>query len=226
MVPTDDGSGQYSKRRILIVDDHPIVRDGLSQLLNKQIDLEACGEAENASSALNAVASLGPDLVIVDISLEGKSGLELIADLVARYPELPILVLSMHDETVYAERALRAGAKGYIMKTEPPDLVIASVRRVLAGQVYVSEKLVPKLLTRMVGASSGSLASPVERLSNREFEIFLLIGNGMGTKQIADTLHLSTKTVDTHKEHIKEKLHLASSSELLQYAVHWSEKQT
>jgi DNA-binding NarL/FixJ family response regulator len=211
------------KRKVLIVDDHPIVRTGLAQLLNIQSDLSVCGEAGDALSALRSMDALKPDMVIVDISLEGKSGLHLIGDLLSRYPELPILVLSIHDELVYAERALRAGAKGYVMKNERPDLIVKAIRQVLKGQVFVSERALPRLLGKMVGTPSQPSASSVDGLSNRELEIFRLIASGFRTKEIAETLNLSKKTIDTYKEHIKEKLNLKSTSQILRYALQWTE---
>jgi DNA-binding NarL/FixJ family response regulator len=219
------GPPEDHKSTILIIDDHPIVREGLAQLLNKQRDLVVCGEAEDACTALRALDSLMPQMVIVDISLPDKSGLELIEEITLRYPKLPILALSMHNETVYAERAFRAGAKGYIMKSEPPDLLIKAVYKVLGGDIYLSQKVLPRFLHKIVGASYGkSSCSPVEFLSNREFEIFRLLGEGLGTKEIAERLCLSRKTIDTYKEHIKEKLDIKSATELLKYAIGWAKQ--
>ncbi|MBN2441075.1 MAG: response regulator transcription factor [Spirochaetales bacterium] len=209
------------KKRLLIVDDHPIVRQGITRLINYEEELMVCGEAGNAKEALEAVEKEKPDMVIVDISLKGRSGLELIKDLRMRHQELPVLVVSMHDESLYAERVLRAGAKGYIMKQEPPEKVLNAIRQVLSGKIFVSEKMREKMLQRYVLGSSQKNASTVERLSDRELEVFRLIGKGMGTRQIAKELDLSIKTVETYREHIKEKLNLENSSKLLQYAIDW-----
>jgi DNA-binding NarL/FixJ family response regulator len=209
------------KKRLLIVDDHPIVRQGITRLINYEDELMVCGEAGNAKEALEAVERENPDMVIVDISLKGRSGLELIKDLRMRYQDLPVLVVSMHDESLYAERVLRAGAKGYIMKQEPPEKVLNAIRQVLSGKIFVSEKMREKMLQRYVLGSSQKNASTVERLSDRELEVFRLIGKGMGTRQIAKELDLSIKTVETYREHIKEKLNLENSSKLLQYAIDW-----
>ncbi|MBN2536593.1 MAG: response regulator transcription factor [Spirochaetales bacterium] len=209
------------KKRLLIVDDHPIVRQGITRLINYEDELMVCGEAGNAKEALEAVEREKPDMVIVDISLKGRSGLELIKDLRMRYQDLPVLVVSMHDESLYAERVLRAGAKGYIMKQEPPEKVLNAIRQVLSGKIFVSEKMREKMLQRYVLGSSQKNVSTVERLSDRELEVFRLIGKGMGTRQIAKELDLSIKTVETYREHIKEKLNLENSSKLLQYAIDW-----
>ncbi|MBN1698059.1 MAG: response regulator transcription factor [Spirochaetales bacterium] len=209
------------KKRVLIVDDHPIVRQGITRLINYEEELMVCGEAGNAKEALETVERENPDLVIVDISLKGRSGLELIKDIRMRFQDLPVLVVSMHDESLYAERVLRAGAKGYIMKQEPPEKVLDAIRQVLGGKIFVSEKMREKMLQRYVLGSSQRNASTVERLSDRELEVFRLIGKGMGTRQIAKELDLSIKTVETYREHIKEKLNLENSSKLLQYAIDW-----
>ena len=209
------------KKRLLIVDDHPIVRQGITRLINYEEELMVCGEAGNAKEALEAVEKEKPDMVIVDISLKGRSGLELIKDIRMRFQDLPVLVVSMHDESLYAERVLRAGAKGYIMKQEPPEKVLNAIRQVLSGKIFVSEKMREKMLQRYVLGSSQKNASTVERLSDRELEVFRLIGKGMGTRQIAKELDLSIKTVETYREHIKEKLNLENSSKLLQYAIDW-----
>jgi DNA-binding NarL/FixJ family response regulator len=209
------------KKRLMIVDDHPIVRQGITRLINYEEELFVCGEAGNAKEALELVEKEKPDLVIVDISLKGRSGLELIKDLRMRYQELPVLVVSMHDESLYAERVLRAGAKGYIMKQEPPEKVLDAIRQVLSGKIFVSEKMREKMLQRYVLGSSQKNISAVDRLSDRELEVFRLIGKGMGTRLIAKELDLSIKTVETYREHIKEKLNLENSSKLLQYAIDW-----
>jgi DNA-binding NarL/FixJ family response regulator len=210
-----------NKTNILIVDDHPIVRQGLAELVNHEDDLVVCGQAEDAHQAMKAVKELTPDMVIVDISLKETSGMELIKDIKAQYPNLPTLALSMHDESLYAERALRAGARGYIMKAEATEKVILAIRKILSGQIYISEKMASKMMQKLVGGSTEISTSPVERLSDRELEVFQLIGKGFGTRQISERLYLSIKTIETYRAHIKEKLNLADAAELLQYAIQW-----
>ena len=209
------------KANILIVDDHPIVRQGLRELVNHENDLIVCGQAEDANQAMKAVKELKPDIVIVDISLKETSGMELIKDLNVQYPKLPVLALSMHDESLYAERVLRAGAKGYIMKAEATEKVIMAIRKILSGEIYISDKMASKMMRKLVGSSSEINASPVELLSDRELEVFQLIGKGFGTRQIAERLYLSIKTIETYRAHIKEKLNLADSATLLRYAIQW-----
>jgi DNA-binding NarL/FixJ family response regulator len=209
------------KHRILIVDDHPIVRQGLSQLIDQEQDLNVCGQAENAHDAMAAIKDLDPDLVVVDITLKETNGMELIKDIKVRHPNLPVLTLSMHDEAVYAERALRAGAKGYIMKQEATEKVVTAIRRVLTGDVYISDDMATKMVSKMVGRTSDRIASPVERLSDRELEVFRLIGEGFGTREMAEKLHLSVKTIETYRAHIKDKLGLQDANELLRSAIQW-----
>jgi DNA-binding NarL/FixJ family response regulator len=203
------------------VDDHPIVRQGLALFIEREPDLMVCGEAEDATSALQAIREAAPDFVILDISLNGPDGLELLKTLRVRYPNLPALVLSMHDESVYAERALRAGANGYIMKQEAADKVITAIRHILGGDVYLSDRLTKQMLQQFVNGSI-SPRDPLAKLSDRELEVFRLIGAGHGTRQIADELHVSTKTVESYQAHIKEKLALRNARELVQHAVEWS----
>jgi len=210
-----------NKTNILIVDDHPIVRQGLAELINHEDDLVVCGQAEDAHQAMKAVKELKPDMAIVDISLKETSGMELIKNIKAQFPNLPSLALSMHDESLYAERALRAGAKGYIMKAEATEKVILAIRKILSGEIYISEKMASKMMQKLVGGSIEISASPVERLSDRELEVFQLIGKGFGTRQISERLYLSIKTIETYRAHIKEKLNLADAAELLQYAIQW-----
>ncbi|MFQ5990413.1 MAG: response regulator [Candidatus Methylomirabilales bacterium] len=209
------------KQRILIVDDHPVVREGLATIINQQAELMVCGEAEDAQTALEAVSTLQPDLVIVDISLKGINGIELIKQLQRQYEKIPVLVMSMHDESLYVERVLRAGARGYIMKQEGTEKVVTAVQRVLAGEVYVSDAMGKKLLRTFQEGRPDPGAPSVERLSDRELEVFRLIGQGYSTRQIAETLHVSVKTVNTYRQHIKEKLKLKSGSDLLRHAIHW-----
>jgi len=206
---------------VLIVDDHPIVRQGLAQLLNGEPDFVVCGEAENARKAMAAIAQLQPDLAIVDITLQGTNGIELIKNIVAQWPELPILVLSMHDESLYAERALRAGAKGYVMKQEATEKLTGALRRILKGQIYVSEKQADKMMRKAIDGKAMQDTSPVSVLSDRELEVLQLIGQGHGTRQIAEDLNLSVKTIESHRAHIKEKLNLKTAPEMVRFAVQW-----
>ena len=209
------------KTRILIVDDHPIVRQGLAELVNHEEDFAVCGQAEDYHEALRALDQLNPDMAVVDISLKETSGLELIKDIHLQHPDLPVLALSMHDETLYAERALRAGAMGYIMKQEATENVIAAIRRVLAGEIYVSDRMASRMVRKLVTGQTVTSASPVDCLSDRELEVFRLIGKGHGTRQISERLCLSVKTIETYRAHIKDKLVLADAAELLQYAIKW-----
>jgi len=211
------------KKQILIVDDHPMMRQGLAQLIGLEPDLAVCGEAENAGGALGAIGALKPDLVLADISLPGKNGLELIKDFQTIQPGLPVLVISMHDESLYAERVLRAGGRGYIMKQEGGKKLMQAIRQVLDGKIYVSEKMSANILEIFSGRRAGAESSPLERLTDREFEIFQLIGQGQRTRDIAEKLHLSVKTVDAHRANIKSKLKLNSATELVRYAVRWAE---
>jgi DNA-binding NarL/FixJ family response regulator len=211
------------KNRIFIVDDHPIVRKGLTQLINQEPDLTVCGEAENAEIALEFLKKVKPDLTIVDISLRGIDGIELTKLIRARFENIPVLVVSMHDESLYAERALRAGARGYIMKQEAIEKMMEAIRKVLRGELYVSERVSANIVKRFVDGKAEGVSSPEELLSDREMEVFQLIGQGFGTRQIADQLHVSVKTVETYRANIKEKLNLKNATELMKHAVHWIE---
>jgi DNA-binding NarL/FixJ family response regulator len=213
------------RKRILLVDDHPMMRAGLAQLFNKQPDLEVCCEAGNPAEAFSELAKSKVDLVLTDITMPGRSGIEFIKDLLAAYPEVPILVISMHDEVIYAERALHAGARGYIMKEAGGENLLAAIRQVLSGHVYVSPKLSARILESLSGRKSRNSNSPIEKLSDREFEIFQLVGQGKSTREIAKQLHLSPKTVDVHRGHIKEKLELKDATSLVRHAVRWVETQ-
>ena len=212
-------------QRILIVDDHPMMRDGLVALITAQPDLAVCAQAADASEAQQAVEAHRPDLVIMDISLPGKSGLEAIKDLQALQPGLAILVLSMHDEALYAERVLRAGARGYVMKQEGGKRIMAGIRAVLENKVFVSEQTSARIMDAFTGRRVSDPGGTVANLSDREFEIFQLIGRGRSTKEIAGQLHLSVKTVEVHRVNIKAKLKLATSPELVHFAVRWVESQ-
>jgi DNA-binding NarL/FixJ family response regulator len=208
-----------AKRGIFIVDDHPIVRQGLMQLIDAEEDMAIVGQAEEAYHALKSIRQLRPALTILDISLKDTSGLELLKELRSQDPELLVLILSMHDESLYAERALRAGARGYVMKQEAPQVLLQAIRKVLHGEVYVSEKMSTLLLQRMVGNRKAAGTLPMDRLTDREMEIFRMIGAGMAVKEIAEKLFLSVKTIEAHREHIKEKLGLKTSAELLRFAI-------
>jgi DNA-binding NarL/FixJ family response regulator len=208
-----------AKSKVLLIDDHAIVRQGLAELINDQPDLVTCGEADSPPEALKVAAEANADVAIVDISLKSGDGIELCRQLHEQWPELALLVLSMHDEALYAERALRAGAMGYVMKQEPQETVMTAIRRVLKGETHLSEKMAAKLLRSFSGKRDKADAPPLERLSDRELQVFRLIGQGRSVKDIADELFLSPKTVETHKEHIKQKLNLDSSNDLLRYAI-------
>jgi DNA-binding NarL/FixJ family response regulator len=209
--------------KIFLVDDHAIVREGLTLLINRETDLLVCGDSEDANLALRQIEIARPDLVIVDISLNGPDGLELLKSIRARDPLLPVLILSMLDELLYAERALRAGANGYIMKQQATEQVLVAIRRILGGEIYVSEQMANKMLHRFVGGSPlADQRSPVADLTDRELEVFRLIGEGHGTRQIAEELHISVKTVESHQAHIKDKLLLKNGRELVQRAIQWT----
>lgn len=211
--------------KIFIVDDHPLVRQGLAQIIEKEDDLEVCGEAENAPSAMKAIGQELPDAIIVDISLQGNNGLELIKNLKALYENLPILVFSMHDESIYAQRALRAGAKAYVMKKEPPSVIVEAIGRIIKGEIYVSAKVADQVLHQIVNGNTNSTSSPIERLTDRELEVVQLIGRGLSTREIAGNLNLSIKTIESHRAHVKEKLNLRNATELVQFSVQWVDQQ-
>jgi DNA-binding NarL/FixJ family response regulator len=215
-------TASIKKAAVLLVDDHPIVRQGMSQLLNREPDLMVCGEADSAHQALTLLKTVKPDLAIIDVSLEDRNGIELLKDILVRFPKLPVLILSMHHESLYAERALHAGAKGYIMKQEAPDKLLVAIRTILRGQVYVSEKMAARMLQTLSDRRAGQGASPIERLSDRELEVFRHIGKGFSSSEIAEQLCISVKTIETHREHIKDKLKLTNKGNLLRYAVEWA----
>jgi len=210
-----------AKNRVLIVDDHPIVRQGLRRLIEQEDDLTVCGEVETARDAKAAIRDLKPDAVIVDISLRQGDGIELVKDSRAHYASLPILVLSMHEETIYAERMLSAGANGYIMKQAASDQFLVALRRVLDGGIYVSEAVGNSMIQKFASGGSYISANPIDRLSNRELQILHMIGKGLSTRQAAEALNLSVKTVESHRQRIKRKLNLNTGSQLVQYAVNW-----
>jgi DNA-binding NarL/FixJ family response regulator len=216
-------TGTLRKSRIFLIDDHPLVREGLANLINGQHDLVVCGEAEDSAGAITGIAKTRPDVALVDISLKNESGLELVKNLESQFPLVALIVLSMHDEALYAERALRAGARGYVMKRESTKSVLASIRRVLEGSVYVSERVVNSMARRFRSSSKEAESSPVERLSDRELEIFRLLGQGRSTAQIAEDLHLSLKTVQAYCARAKEKFGVSSLGELLRAAIRWED---
>ena len=219
-------AGADSKKGILLVDDHPFMRAGLAQLLNKQADLVVTGEAGDPAEAFRELNGKKVDLILTDLTMPGRSGLEFIKDLQAQRPELPILVVSMHDELIYAERVLRAGARGYIMKGAGGENLLAAIRQILSGQVYTSPRVSAKIVGDFSSRKPRGSASPIERLTDREFEVFQLIGAGQNTREIAQRLGLSPKTVDVHRAKIKEKLDLKDVTELVRYAVRWVETQS
>lgn len=212
------------RKQLLIVDDHPMMRSGLTQLIDNTPDLKVGAEADNASQALQTVAGRSFDLILLDISLPDKNGVELIKDIQALKPGLPVLVVSMHDELLYAERVLRAGGRGYIMKQEGGKRFLQAIRQVLDGKVYVSDKMSARILENLSGQHlTTASADPVRRLSDREFEVFQLIGRGKGTRDIAEQLHLSVKTVEVHRANLKKKLELKTAHDLVHYAIRWME---
>ncbi len=212
-------------KKILLVDDHPLMRKGLAMTLEAEPDLNVYSQVPSAEDALNVVNEEVPDIAIVDISLPGMSGIELIKHLLALHPDLPVLIVSRHDEMLYAERAIRAGARGYIMKLEAGDVIVQAVRRVLKGGVYVSDEINERLLMGMMSGRGSIAESPLEILSDRELEVFELTGRGLGTRDIAERLHLSVKTVESYRARIKTKLNLGTATELVQHAVQWVESE-
>ena len=214
---------KIAAKRVLIVDDHPMMRTGLAQLIDNEPDLKVCAEADNAGQALDVIARQPFDLILLDISLPDKNGLELIKDVLTLKSGLPILVVSMHDELLYAERVLRAGGRGYIMKQEGGKKFLQAIRQVLSGQVYVSEKMSAQILENVSGRHNEASASPIERLTDREFEVFQLIGQGNSTRDIAQQLRLSVKTVEVHRANIKKKLKLRTATDLVSHAIRWVE---
>lgn len=209
------------KKRVLIVDDHPIFRFGLAGIINEQPNLEVCGQADSAPQALHAMRRLNPDLVLLDVSLRGTNGIELIKLMKAEKPDLPMLVISMHDETLYGLRALKAGALGYVMKAEAMQHAVEAIRKVLNGKIYVSPTFGEKLIFKAVQSEDSGTGSPVDILSDRELEVLQLLGKGHSTRSIAEELHLSVKTIETHRAHIKEKLGFEESADMVKFAIDW-----
>ena len=226
MAQTKHIQAKDKRKRILLVDDHAVVRFGIAQLINQQGDLVVCGEEEDAAKALGAIARLKPDLVIADISLKDSSGLELMRNVKAQFNGLPVLVVSTHEESMYAEIAFRAGALGYLMKGGALDNIVTAIRRVLSGNIYVSDVLAARMLQQQVRGQTNIQQSPVKTLSDRELEVFQLIGQWRKTKEIAQVLHLSIKTIEYYREQIKQKLSLKSAGELTQYATSWVQRES
>lgn len=211
--------------RIFLVDDHPLMRQGVAQLINAQPDMVVCGEAEDAPSAMKGMEESQPDAAIIDISLRGANGIELIKNLKALYKFLPILVLSMHDEAVYAQRILRAGALGYVMKQDAAEKVVIALRRIMSGEIYVNEKVGSQMLHQALTGRGKADTSPIDRLSDRELEVIQKIGEGRPTRDIAQDLKVSVKTIESHRAHIKEKIGLKNASELVKFSVQWVENE-
>jgi DNA-binding NarL/FixJ family response regulator len=221
VVPATPPINRKPKTKVLLVDDHPILRTGLRRMIDQESDMQVCGEAEDGPKAFELCGTLTPDIAVIDISLKGSNGIELVKNLKARYPELPTLVLSMHDESLYAERALRAGSRGYIMKEEAIEQVLVAIRRALLGEIFLSEKMKSRMIQQMASGKGKVVSSPIEQLTDRELEVFRLIGEGHSTRQIAGQLHLSVRTVEAYREYIKGKLNLKNATELVQHAFHW-----
>ncbi len=208
-------------KKVFILDDHPLMRQGIARLIDQEKDLIVCGEAGNAKEALGAISLFQPDLIILDISLHDSNGLEFLKDLRAQEFEMPVLVVSMHDQFLYAERALRAGANGYLMKNEPPQSLLAGIRDVLRGEIYITEKFGKKILRKWAGIPANASPSPLESLSDRELEVFRSIGQGLSTRQISLRMYRSTKTVETYRQRIRTKLGFKTGEELVNEAVQW-----
>ncbi len=218
---TPEETSQMVRKKVLVVDDHPILRQGLAMLINQQQDMMVCGEAEDAHTVMQWIVQKNPDIVILDISLKGPDGIELLKSIRNTHTHLPVLILSMHDEAIYAERALRARANGYIMKQEATEKVLVAVRRILNGDVYLSDAMSSRMLQQYIDGAPSLLQSRIAALSDRELEVFRQIGEGRATREIAEDLRLSIKTVETYQAHIKEKLALRSGRELIQHAIQW-----
>jgi DNA-binding NarL/FixJ family response regulator len=219
---TQKRNADEKKTRVFIVDDHPIVRERVAELIGQEPDLAVCGEAEDAVQAVKAIGPAAPDIAIVDITLKDTYGIELIKQLKDLHPKLPVLVLSMHDESVYGERALRAGAKGYLTKQEASKKIVDAIRRILRGEIYVSDKLAGTLVRKVAGGNEPGGGNVVDVLTDRELEVFQLLGQGLTVREVADRLFVSSKTIEAHREHIKQKLNFKTSSELLRFAIQYT----
>jgi DNA-binding NarL/FixJ family response regulator len=211
-----------ARQRVLIIDDHPLLRRGMATLISSQPDFEICAEADHAQTGLQAMRETTPHIALVDITLPGTDGLELIKLMLAEQPKLRILVVSMHDESLYALRALRAGAKGYLMKAEAIEQIVTALRKICAGDLYVTPRFSERLVFRAIQSLENGMGSPVDRLSDRELEVLRLLGKGLGTRDIAKNLHLSVKTIETHRAHIKEKLGFKEAAEMIRFAIDWA----
>ena len=211
-----------ARRRILLVDDHPLVRERLTEVINREADLTVCGEAEDRDQAIAAIPAQRPHLVIVDLTLKNSDGLELIKDIRSRWPKLRMLVVSMHDESLYAERIIRAGALGYITKQEATRNILVAIRRVLEGTIYLNEKIASRIISRLTAHPGAVVATPPELLSDRELQVFDLTGQGLNTGEIASRLHVAVKTIETYRARIREKLKLKKPSGLLRSAISWA----
>jgi DNA-binding NarL/FixJ family response regulator len=214
------------KKQVFIVDDHAMFREGLRQLIDREADLAVCGDAADATEALESINKSQPDLVIVDISLSGKSGIDLIKAIKEKHEDLPVLVVSMHEESLYAERALRAGAMGYVMKQEPGKVVKTAIRKLLAGDMHLSERMASGVISKFIRGGDELPPSPLEKLSDRELEVFRMLGQGKGVRQIAEELGLTIPTINSFRNRIKEKLQLNSSTEVMLHAIHWSREES
>ena len=212
-----------TNKRIYIVDDHPLMRKGLAMTIDKEMGYEVCGQAESAEQALSEMVSLNPDAAVVDISLPGMNGIELIKNVLHQKPNLKILVVSRHDEELYAERALRAGAKGYLMKLEAAEILITALRQIINGGIYLSEKIGAKMIMKMTSGNAAKSDNPLDLLSDRELEVFELTGKGLSTREIGEKLHISVKTVESHRANIKDKLQVDTANDLMRHAVRWVE---
>ena len=221
MTEQQDSAQAGGKIRILLVDDHPIVRQGIGLLVAQEPDMVVCAEADSAPAALEAIERARPDVAVVDLTLKDSLGLELLKDIRVRHPKLLVLIYSMRDETFYAERVLRAGARGYVTKEEGGRTVIEGIRVILTGRIHLSEKMASKMIGRFIGGDGKSPRDSIGSLTDRELEVFELIGQGLPTREIAERLHLSAKTVDSHREHIKEKLRIDNATDLLKHAIEW-----
>ena len=224
MRPEDD-EPSGDRLRVLLVDDHPLMRQGMAAIINEEPDLTVCGEAEDSVTALKLIGQIQPDLAIVDITLKDAYGIELVKQLKDRESHIPVLVLSMHDESMYGERAIRAGAKGYLNKQEASKKVITAIRTILGGDIFVSDKMKAAMLQKMAGGHRPEGQAPTDVLSDRELEVFQLLGQGQTVRQIAEMLFVSPKTVEAHREHIKEKMNFKTSSELLRFAIQFTMKE-
>lgn len=221
-LPSQSRGPGSAVRRVLLVDDHPITCQGVAALINQETDMCVCGQARNAPAALELVEKLDPHLAVVDISLDGTSGIEFVKCALAMRPRLQVLMMSMFEESVYAPRAFRAGARGYVMKHEASEKIVPALRQIMEGKAYISPRLKEQLAERVLTSRTQVVEDPIEKLSDRELEVFELLGDGHTTRQVAERLHLSVKTIDSYREHLKDKLHITDASTLVQQAIRWT----